>query len=128
MSDLVAKAIESDGRKKVGIIGTKLVTMSSTYQTHLGLKGIQVIAPEPHEAELLDEIIFGELIYGTARPESRAAIYGVMDRLIQRGCEGVIVACSEVPLVVSQESAPTKLYDAADLLAEGAVRYAAGHT
>lgn len=44
MSDLVAKAIESDGRKKVGIIGTKLVTMSSTYQTHLGLKGIQVIA------------------------------------------------------------------------------------
>ena len=41
---------------------------------------------------------------------------------------GVIVACSEVPLVVTQESAPTKLYDAADLLAEGAVRYAAGHT
>ncbi|MBY0114193.1 MAG: amino acid racemase [Phycisphaerales bacterium] len=126
MADLVAKAIESDGRKKVGIIGTKLVTMSSTYQTHLGLKGIQVIAPDTHEAELLDEIIFGELIYGTARPESRAAIYGVMDRLIQRGCEGVIVACSEVPLVVTQESAPTKLYDAADLLAVGAVRYAAG--
>ena len=126
MADLVAAAVESDKRKKVGIIGTKLVTMASTYQTKLGLKGIQVLAPEEREIELLDEIIFGELIFGTARPESCAAVNGVIARLAQRGCEGVVVACSELPLVLTQDSAQVRLYDAVDILAEGAMKWAMG--
>ncbi|MBS0188022.1 MAG: amino acid racemase [Planctomycetes bacterium] len=126
MTDLVAAAIEQDKRKTVGIVGTKLVTMASTYQTKLGLKGIHVLAPEAKEVELLDEIIFGELIYGTARPESRSAIHGIINNLCSRGCEGVVIACSEVPLIVSQETSSVKLYDAVDILAEGAVKYAAG--
>lgn len=126
MTDLVAAAIESDNRKKVGIIGTKLVTMASTYQTKLGLRGIQVIAPEEQEVELLDEIIFGELIYGNARPESRAAIHAIINNLCKRGCEGVVIACSEVPLVVTQDSTPVRIYDAVDILADGAMKFAAG--
>lgn len=124
MPDLVAKAIMADGKKKVGIVGTKLVTESSTYQTPLGLHGIHVFAPEPAEADLIEEIIFGELIYGHARPESRAAMIGVVNSFAQRGCDGVILASSEVPLVVTPETTPLKLYDPLDILAEGAVRAA----
>lgn len=124
MTELVAQAIAADARKRVGIVGTKLVTRASTYQTALGLRGIQVIAPEQDEAELLDEIIFGELLYGTIRPESRSAFLGVISRLADRGCEGVILGCSEAPMVVSQESSCLPLYDAGDLLAVGAVRRA----
>ncbi len=125
MTDLVADAVGSDGRKTVGIIGTKLVTMASTYQTRLGLKGIHVLAPDEREVEMLDEIIFGELIYGTARPESRAAIFSIVHNLCKRGCDGVVVACSELPLVLTQESTQVKLYDAMDILAEGAMKFAA---
>jgi aspartate racemase len=122
MTELVAEAIAADSRKIVGIIGTKLVMSSSTYQTHLGLRGIQVLAPQEDAAETLDQIIFGELIYGEIRPESRVAALGAISDLAKRGCEGVILASSEVPLLVSRENSPLPVYDSADILAEACVR------
>jgi aspartate racemase len=124
MPELVAKAVEQDGRKVVGLVGTKMVTTASTYQTHLGLRGIQVLAPELSEAEEMDRIIFSELIYGQIRPESQAAVLKIIDQLAERGCEGVILGSSEAPLLVTQENAPLPVYDAADLLARGAVQRA----
>jgi aspartate racemase len=124
MPELVAKAVEQDGRKVVGVIGTKMVTTSATYQTHLGLRGIQVLAPELEEAEDLDRIIFSELIYGEIKAESQAAVLRIIDHLAQRGCEGVILGSSEAPLLVTQENASLPIYDAADLLARGAVQRA----
>jgi aspartate racemase len=126
MTDLVARAVEKDQRRIVGIIGTKMVTMGSTYQTHLGLRGIQVLAPTPDEAEALDQIIFGELIYGQIRLESRQAVLECMHRLADRGCEGVILASSEAPLLVTPENSPLPTYDSSDILAEGAIRLARG--
>lgn len=125
MTDLVARAVESEGRSCVGVIGTKLVTRASTYQTHLGLKGVRVLAPDDREVDLLDEIIFGELIYGAARPESRAAIHAIINSLAARGAEGVIIASSEIPGALDPDASAVRLYDAGDILAEGAIRAAA---
>lgn len=122
MTDLVARSIEGDRRKTVGVIGTKLVTESSTYQTPLGIRGIQVLAPTPQEGELLEQIIFGELLYGNIRPESRNAVHDIIGHFARRGCEGVILGCSEAPLVVTSENSSLPVYDAADILAEQAVR------
>lgn len=124
MPDLVGGRIQTDKRKCVGLIGTRMVTTGSTYQTMLGIKGIQVIAPDLREADMLDEIIFGELIYGTIRPESQRAVLGVIQNLSKKGCEGVILGCSEAPLLVTPENAGVPVYNAADILAEEAVRYA----
>ncbi len=124
MTDLVAQAVASDGRKTVGIIGTKMVTTGSAYQTHLGLQGVQVLAPYPDEVDLLDQIIFGELIYGQIRPESRQAVLAVIQRFAQRGCQGVILGCSEAPLLVTAETAALPVYNASEILAQGAIRRA----
>lgn len=124
MTDLVARAVERDSRRTVGLIGTKMVTTGSTYQTVLGLKGITLLAPELPEAETLDRIIFSELIFGTIRPESQRKVLSIIDRLGDRGCEGVILGCSEAPLLVTPENSRLPIYDAADLLAEGAVEHA----
>lgn len=124
MPDLVGTRIQADKRTKVGLIGTRMVTTGSTYQTLLGIRGIHVTAPDSREADLLDEIIFGELIYGTIRPESQRAVLGVIQNLARRGCEGVILGCSEAPLLVTPENAGLPIYDAADILAEEAVRHA----
>lgn len=121
MPDLVGQAVQKDQRRTVGILGTKLVTHSSTYQTHLGLRGIRVLAPDDGEANDVDQVIFGELIYGDARPESRQLIANVLRRLCEKGCEAVILASSEIPLVVSAEESPCPLYDSADILALSAV-------
>lgn len=122
MGELVASAVGKDGRKTVGVVGTTMVTSSSTYQTHLGLRGIHMLPPEAAEAETLDQIIFGELIYGHIRPESRHAVLGIIQNLERRGCEAVILACSEAPLLVTSENSCLPLYDAANILAEAAVR------
>jgi aspartate racemase len=121
MPDLVAKAVEADARKVVGLIGTKMVTTGSTYQTHLGMRGIRVLAPEPDEAEEMDRIIFSELIYGDIRPKSQVAVLRIIDHLAAKGCQGVILGCSEAPLLVTQENSHLPIYDAADILARGAV-------
>lgn len=121
MTDLVAQRVAGDGLKTVGVIGTKMVTSSSTYQTHLGLRGVQVLAPDEAEAQALDEIIFGELIYGTIRPESRQYVLQVIRNLATRGCEAVILASSEAPLLVTSENAPLPVYDSAEILAELAI-------
>lgn len=123
MTDMVAQSIESDRRKIVGVIGTKLVTESSTYQTPLGIRGIQVLPPTAQEADLLEQIIFGELLYGHIRPESGSAVHDMIAHFARRGCEGVILGCTEAPLVVTSENSSLPVYDAADILAERAVRY-----
>lgn len=124
MTELVAQSVVADGKKTVGIIGTKLVTRASTYQTALGLRGVHLIAPDEDEADALDRIIFGELIYGRVSPPSQQVFLDVIKRLADSGCEGVILGCSEAPLVVDAENSALPLYDPSELLAVGAVRQA----
>jgi aspartate racemase len=126
MIDLVGEALSGDGRLAAGLIGTKLVTGGSTYQTQLGLKGIRVIAPDPEQAEMLDAVIFNELVYGRILPESRQKVLSTIESLADQGCDSVILAMSEAPLLVTPENSPLPIYDAADLLASGAVRRAMG--
>lgn len=125
MTDLVGRAVEGDGRKTVGVIGTKIVTSGSVYQTHLGLRGIKVLSSPEEDADRLDRIIFEELIYGRVDPGSREAVLEIVRSLGDRGAEGVILASSEVPLVVTPENSPLPVYDASDILAGGAIEYAA---
>lgn len=124
MTELVAQAIAGDGRKVVGVIGTKLVTRSSTYQMPLGIRGIRVLSPNDDEVELLEQIIYGELIYGSARPESRSAVLEVIRHLAGAGCEGVILGSSEAPLLVTAENSVLPVYDPTEILAEAAIRRA----
>ena len=119
--DLVGEQLAKDNRRTVGILGTKLVTRSSTYQTHLGLRGIQVHAPSENEAERLDRIIFEELIHGQSRPESHDAIMTMVQHMHEGGCEAVILASSELPLVIGEENCPLPIYDTSEVLARAAV-------
>lgn len=126
MTDLVAAAVERDNRKIVGLIGTRLVMHGSTYQTHLGLKKIQVLIPEKGDVEEVDAVIFRELLFGDVRPDSQRRVLEIISNLKAAGCEGVILGCTEASLMINPQNCPLPLYDPAELLAEGAVRMAIG--
>ena len=127
MTDLVAEAISTDHRKVVGLIGTRMVMLGSTYQTTLGMRGVQVLVPPEEEASLVDTIIFRELVHGVIRPESQQRVLEVIGRLSeQQGCEGVILGCTEAPLLVTAENSPIPVYDSVGLLAWGAVQRSLG--
>jgi aspartate racemase len=122
MTELVAETVANESRRVVGIIGTKMVMNSSTYQTHLGLRGVQVLAPIEDHADRIDEIIFTELVYGQTRPESQLAVLNAISDLALRGCEGVILASSEASLLVTRENSPLPVYDSSEVLAIASVR------
>jgi aspartate racemase len=124
MTDAVADAVARDQRKRVGLVGTKLVTYGSAYQTHLGLRGIELFVPTEEQAAEIDTIIFRELVKGVVRPASRQRMLDVICSLAERGCEGVILGCTEAPLVITAETAPLPVYDSTTLLAQAAVRAA----
>lgn len=124
MTDAVGDALARDARRTVGVIGTTLVTCGSVYQTDLGMRGIKLVRPDDDDAELLDSIIFDELVFGTICDESRRAMVRIVSRLGDRGCEGVILGCSEAPLAINAENSPLPVYDASEILAERAVRHA----
>lgn len=124
MTDLVADAISADHRKTVGLIGTRMVMLGSTYQTPLGMKGVHVLVPPEEEASEVDAIIFRELVHGVISPGSCRRVLDVIAGLARQGCEGVILGCTEAPLLVTAENSPLPVYDSVGLLAEGAARRA----
>jgi aspartate racemase len=126
MTDLVAEAISADHRKTVGLIGTRMVMLGSTYQTPLGMKGVHVLVPPEDQAGEVDAIIFRELVHGVITAESRRRVIDVIGGLAGQGCEGVILGCTEAPLLVTAENSPLPVYDSVGLLAEGAARRALG--
>lgn len=108
----------------MGIIGTKLVTNGSVYQTVLGLSGVTLLAPEEEDADAIDRIIFTELVEGRVVPESRQRLIGAIRALAARGCEGVILGSTETPLLVGGGLSPLPTYDPVELLVAGALERA----
>lgn len=125
MPDLVADALLEYGHQTVGILGTRYVTLGSAYQTALGLKGIKLQVPVEEDATELDRIVFQELIHGTIKDRSKQAVHSMACQFQDRGSEAVIVAASELDLILETLECPLPSFDAAELLAIGAVRRAA---
>lgn len=124
MITLVADAVQTNGCKRLGLIGTKYVTYGSTYQSVLGLRGMHLLVPPQEEAEAIDHIIFSEAIYGRVRRESRARVLASIASLASRGCDAVILGTTEATLLVAVEDSPLPVFDPVELLAEAAVRHA----
>jgi aspartate racemase len=124
MTDAVADKIDEDNRSVVGVIGTKYVTSGSAYQTDLGVRGIKLVRPNEEDTEMLDRIIFDELVFGIIREESRQSMLDAIKRLGDRGCEGIILGCSEAPLMITTDVTDIPIYNASDIMAERAIRFA----
>lgn len=124
MIDLVADAVTNDQRGSVGLLGTKAVSYGSIYQVVLGLRGVKVVAPPEDEADSIDRIIYDELVYGRVLPQSRERLLRSIEALEKRGCDGVIVGCTELPLLLNGIGSPLPCYDALGLLAAAAVERA----
>lgn len=125
MADQVAEAVLADGKHTVGLLGTRFVTRGSTYQTLLGIRGVKVVAPDDGDCAEIDRVIFEELVFGRVKPSSQTLLRDVVSRLLDRGSEGVIVACTELPLLAQGQDPLTTMYDSVELLADAAVRHAA---
>ena len=112
------------GFQRVGILGTRYTMAGPVYSESLGALNIDAVVPEAADFEMVDRVIFAELVDGVFTDESRQAYNRTIARLGERGCDAVALACTEIPLLVRADESPLPTLDSTRLLARAALREA----
>ena len=126
IGEMVAEQALRDGRRKVGILGTKYTMTGPVYPGALGRRGVDWAVPEESDRELVNRIIFDELCLGEFRDESRDAYVRIIEKLAEEGCDSVALVCTEIPLLITPDVSPLPTLDSTRLLAAAAVEVAVG--
>lgn len=124
IAEIVAAEAARKNYKCVGILGTRYLMEGPIYPTKLAALNIGHLIPTTNERGHISEIIFDQLVKGQFTTKSRAYFTKVIDRLKNRGCDAVVLGCTEIPLLISQEDSPLPTLDSTRLLAMAALRRA----
>jgi aspartate racemase len=124
--DALVEAIQARGLRTVGLLGTRFTMEKPFYREALARHGIEVLLPGADDRAYVNRVIYGELVAGQIRDESRAGYVRIIHDLRDRGAEAVILGCTEIPLLVSEADADLPLLDTTAIHAEAALRYAIG--
>lgn len=123
--EVVGDAILSKGLDTVGLLGTRYtMEAEELYPEALGRKGIRVVVPEAEGREYVNRVIYEELIRGEIREESRRGYLEIIGKMADRGAQGIILGCTEIPLLVKEEDTDLHLFDTTILHAEAALEFA----
>jgi aspartate racemase len=122
--DAVGEAILAQGMRTVGLLGTKFTMEKTFYQDALARKGIAVLVPDAEDREYVNNVIYEELVAGQIHDQSRAEFVAIINHLAALGAEGVILGCTEIPLLVSEVDVGPPLFDSTAIHAEAALNYA----
>ncbi|MCL4110220.1 UNVERIFIED_CONTAM: hypothetical protein GTU68_030604 [Idotea baltica] len=124
IADATAKAILDKGIAKVGFVGTKFTMEEDFITGRIKDRGIEVMVPEDQETITeLQRIIIDELTYGNIEKTSKAYVVKVLQSMIDAGAEGVVLGCTEFPLMIFDEDLSVPIFNTSDIHAEAAVEF-----
>jgi aspartate racemase len=112
------------GFKRVGILGTRFLMEGPVYPSRLAPAGIDHRVPNPDQREGINQIIYDELVRACFLPSSLAYFQDVIRDLASDGCDAVALACTEIPLLVSEADSELPILDSTRILARAALRRA----
>jgi aspartate racemase len=125
--DATGNAIREQGLAKVGLLGTRFVMEEHFYQDRLKKSfDIDVLVPAEDERAIVHRIIYNELCRGKISIPSRQACLEIIEKLIERGAEGIVLGCTELPLLIRPDDIHASVFDTTRLHAEAAVELALG--
>jgi len=127
IAEEVAAEASRRGYERLGVMGTRFLMEGPVYETKLREAGIASVVPGEDERKRINHIIFEELVGGVFTAESRSYLGGVIAGLGERGCDAVVLGCTELPLIVTPDASPLPVLDSTRLLARSALREAIGH-
>lgn len=123
--DVTAAAIKAHTQKTVGLLGTKFTMEQDFYKGRLKDKHqIEVVIPNEQDRQSVHDILYKELCLGEIKEISRRLFHQVVEDLVSQGAEGIILGCTEIPLIMDQQEYDIPLYDTTELHARAAVKYA----
>ena len=127
IAEAVGQAIINKGISKVALLGTRFTMEKDFYKKTLLEKfGVETIIPNQQEREIIHSIIYNELVQGIIKDDSRATYVRIIDRLQNEGAQGVILGCTEIPLLISDKDVKIPVFDTTTIHAEKAVEWALG--
>jgi aspartate racemase len=121
IADATAERVRADGRHTVALLATAFTVEQDFYIGRLRDHGLDVLIPGEAERAQVHRIIYDELCRDVVLGSSRGRYREVMNHLVQRGAEGIILGCTEIGLLVRGGDASVPLYDTAAIHAEQAV-------
>jgi len=122
IADPTAERIKAAGIKRIGLLGTRYTMEQDFYRGRLtDLHGLDVVVPEAADRQIVNRIIYEELVLGVINPDSKAEYLRVVNNLIAQGAEGVILGCTEIGLLIKQADCPVPAFDTTEIHALAAV-------
>ncbi len=124
IAECVAAAITAQGLATVGLIGTRFTMEHPFFKERLARAGIATVVPEDPDRGFIHDSIFGELAEGVFTQETRGAYLAIIDRLVARGAQGVILGCTEIPMLIKPGDCGVPTFDTTTIHATAAVDFA----
>lgn len=125
IAEATAGVIVTQKLTKVALLGTRFTMEQSFYQNILTDKyGIEVVIPTETEKGQIHDIIYNELVQGEIKDQSRKIYQEIIARLANEGAQGVILGCTEIPLLIQQSHVTIPVFDTTKIHAEKAVEWA----
>ena len=122
-----ANAIGEKQVKKVGLLGTRFTMERDFFTSKLEEKSIEVIIPDEEDRAFIHYTIFEELGRGVLLEESRQRYISIINKLIERGAGGIILGCTEIPLLIKQEDVSVPVFDTTLIHSKAAVEFIVGN-
>jgi aspartate racemase len=122
--DSIVPLITEKNITRLGLLGTKPTMQMDFYKDRYIQKGMQILVPEEAEMEKIQNIIFKELFKGIIHPLTKRYLLSLIDNLIAQGAEGIILGCTELPLIIRQTDVKVPVFDTTELHALAAVEFA----
>lgn len=122
IADTTAQSIKAQNLKKIGLLGTKFTMEQDFYKKRLIEKhGLEVIIPNSEDRDLVHHIIYNELCLGNIKDSFKKEYLRIIENLVKNGAKGIILGCTEIPLLIKQEDVAVPVFDTTTLHAEAAV-------
>ena len=124
IADCVADEAVARGNRRLGLTGTHWLVASEVYPERLQARGLACVRPSDAERDEMGRLIMDELVYGDFKPETVARFLAIVRNLQAKGCDAVILGCTEIPLILDDTNSPLPTLDSTRLLARAALRRA----
>ncbi len=124
IADATAEKIRAQKLTVIGLLGTKFTMEEDFYKGRLTQYKITTVIPDTNERTMIHDIIYNELCLGVIKDESREKMKKIIENLVLTGAEGVVLGCTEIPLLIKQRDCTVPLFDTTFIHAEAAVDFA----
>jgi aspartate racemase len=125
IADATAARLLADGRRRVGLLGTRYTMEQDFYRGRLESQhGLEILTPEEPDRTLVHDVIYRQLVHGVVDPDSKQQYLRVVADLAARGVDAVILGCTEIMLLIDQTDTDLPAYDTTRIHAEQAVEQA----